>query len=127
MLKEGLPLGDARDVGFSLGSPVNCAEREAQVEMTVSTVQEGHQAIAGTIMEKRTKARGPGHPIGMMKTIQTPAAAYNIEEWMQGLEEDASKVEVRNGDVSYYGTEWRNAYSECVGRSRRWHRRQSAH
>ena len=50
LLKEGLPLGDARDVGFCLGSPVNCAGREAQVEMMVSTVQEGHWAIADTIM-----------------------------------------------------------------------------
>ena len=30
-----------KDVGFCLGSPVNWAGREAQVEATVSTVQEG--------------------------------------------------------------------------------------
>ena len=44
-LKEGLPIGDARDVGFHLGGPVNWARREDQVEMTASTVQEGHWAI----------------------------------------------------------------------------------
>ena len=43
---------------------------------------------------------------------------------MQGLEEDVSKVETRNGEVSNHGTEWRNAHSQCVGRSRRWCRRQ---
>ena len=39
-----------------------------------------------------------------------PAAAYNIEEWMQGLEEDVSEVEVRNGEVTNHGTEWRNTH-----------------
>ena len=43
-------------------------------------------------MEKRTKARGPGCPQGTMKTNQTPVVAYDIEEWMHGLEEDASEV-----------------------------------
>ena len=45
---------------------------EAQVEMMVSTVQEGHQAIADAIIEKRIKARGPGCPQGTTKTNQTP-------------------------------------------------------
>ena len=71
-LKEGLPLGDTRDVGFCLGGPVNWAGREAQEEMTVSTVQEGCQAITDAIMEKRTKARGPGCPWGTTKTNWTP-------------------------------------------------------
>ena len=43
---------------------------------------------------------------------------------MKGLGEDASEVEVRKGDAGNYGTEQRNALSQCVGRSRRWHRRQ---
>ena len=30
--------------------------------MTVSTVQEAHQAIVDAIVEKRIKAMGPGHP-----------------------------------------------------------------
>ena len=38
LLKDWLPLGDTRDVGFHLGSPINWARREAQVEMMVSTV-----------------------------------------------------------------------------------------
>ena len=110
LLKEGLSLGDARDVGFCLASPVNWARREAEVEMMVRTVREGHWAIADTVMEKKTKARGPGQPQGITKTNQIPSAAYNIEEWMQGLEEDVSKVEVRKGDVSNCGTEWRNTF-----------------
>ena len=60
LLKEGLPLGNARDVGFSLTGPINWAGREAQVETMVSTVQEGHQATADAVVEKRIKARGPG-------------------------------------------------------------------
>ena len=59
-----------------------------------------------------------------MKTNKTAAAAYNIEEWMQGLEEDASKAEMRNGKVSNHGIEWRNAHSQHLDRSRRCHRRQ---
>ena len=55
-----------------------------QVEIIVSAVQEGHGAIADTVVEKRTKARGPGCPRGMTKTNWTPTMAYNIEEWMQG-------------------------------------------
>ena len=57
-LKEGLLLGNARDAGFHLAGPVNWAGIETQVEMMVSTVQEGHWAIADAVMEKRTKARG---------------------------------------------------------------------
>ena len=75
-------------------------------------------------MEKRTKTRGPGHPWGATKTNWTTAVAYNIEKWMQGLEKDASGVEVRNGNVSNHGIEWRNTHSQYVGRGRRWHRRQ---
>ena len=104
-LKEGLPLSNAREVGFSLASPVNWAGREAQVELMVSTVQEGCRAITDAFVEKRTKASGPGHSQGTMKTNQTPTAAYNIEEWMQGLEEDASEVEARNGDAGDQRTE----------------------
>ena len=70
-----------------------------QVEVTVNTVQESHQAFVDAVVKKRTKARGPGCPHKMMKTTWAPAAAYNIEEWVWGLEEDAPKVEVRNGDV----------------------------
>ena len=71
----------------------------AQVEVTINTIQEGCQAIADAVVEKRTKARGLGHPCGMKKAIWAPATAYNIEEWMWGLEEDAPKVEASNGDV----------------------------
>ena len=42
-----------------------------------------------------------------MMTNQTSAAVYNIEEWMQGLEEDASEVEVGKGDANNCRTEQR--------------------
>ena len=111
LLKEGFPLGDARDVRFHLGSPVHWAGGEAQVEMMVSTVQEVHWTIADAIIEKGTKARESGHPQGRVKTNWTPGAAYNIKEWMWGLDKDASEVEGRHGKVSNHGTEWRNAHS----------------
>ena len=37
-------------------------EERDQVETMVNTVEEGHQAIEDTIVGKRTKARGLGHP-----------------------------------------------------------------
>ena len=55
LLKEGLPLGDARDVGFHVPGPVNWAGREAQVEMTVSMkhcTARSCQAIADAVSGK---------------------------------------------------------------------------
>ena len=34
----------------------------------------------------------------MKKVRRAPITAYDIEEWMQGVEADAPKVEARNGD-----------------------------
>ena len=58
----GLPRGKARDVAFSVAGPVIWAGRLAWVKMTVNAVQEGHQAIAGAVVEKRAKTQGPGQP-----------------------------------------------------------------
>ena len=66
-------------------------------------------------MEKRTKAWGPGCPQGMMKVTQAPTAAYNIEEWMEGLEEETSDGEVRNGDVGNHGLEQKSAHFQHAG------------
>ena len=77
-------------------------------------------------MEKRITARGPGHHKGTTKTNQTPTTAYNINEWMQGLEQDASEAELRNNKMSYHGTELKNAQPQHLSRSRRWCRRQGA-
>ena len=98
------------------------AGREAQVKMTVNMVQEGPQAIADTIVEKRMKAQGPGHPWGKTKTNQTPAVACNIEEWMQGIEKDDSMVEVRNGREENHRAKIKNAWSWNIRRGRRPHR-----
>ena len=64
-------------------------------------------------MEKRTKARGPGHHQGMTKATWAPATTYNIEEWMQGLEEEAPYGEVRNGDTCNHGLEQITAHSQA--------------
>ena len=60
--KEGLPLWNTRDVGFSLMDPIKWASRAAQVNTTMKTVQDGCWAITKTVVEKKTKARGPGCP-----------------------------------------------------------------
>ena len=76
------------------------------------------------VVEKITKARGPGHPHRMMKVMRAPTAAYNIEDWMWGLEEDTPKVEVRNGDAINCIPEQRNAHSQHAGQGSRQCRRQ---
>ena len=79
-LKEGLPLGNARNVRFSLTGPINWSGGTVQVKVTVNTAQEGCHAIADAFVEKRAKARGPGHLHGMKKVTRAPTTAYNIEE-----------------------------------------------
>ena len=61
-LKEGLPHGRARGVAFYVAGPVIWAGRQAQVRITINTVQVGHQAIADAVVEKGMKARRSGHP-----------------------------------------------------------------
>ena len=99
--KEGLPFGSARDIRFTLTGPVNWAGRLAQVEATVNIVQKGHWAIVDTVMEKRMKARGPGHPQGSGRAIQSLAGACKVDDWMQGLDEGASDGEVRRTNNSH--------------------------
>ena len=104
--------------------PVNWASRTVHVGVTVNTVQERNQAMADAVVEKRTKARGPGHPIGTTKVMRTPSMAYVIEEWIWGVEEDAPKLEAINGNAIDYRPEWRNTHSQCAGQGSRQHRRQ---
>ena len=47
--------------------------------------------------------------------MRTHAVAYNIEQWMWDMEEDASKVEARNGSVINHMPDWRNAHSQHAG------------
>ena len=70
--------------------------REVQGKTTVNIVQDGCHATADAVVEKRMKNLGPEHPRGKKKTNQTTAVACNIEEWMQGIEENDYKVELRN-------------------------------
>ena len=37
--------------------------------------------------------------LDVMEATLAPATAYNFEEWMQSLEDDAPEVEARNGDM----------------------------
>ena len=71
-LREELPLGNVRDVGFCLGVPINWAGREAQVEMMMISVQEGCWAIADAIMVKRTKARDQDAPAELQRQTRHP-------------------------------------------------------
>ena len=86
---EGLPYHKARDVEFGLGGLLNWAGRSAQMEALRKTVQKGCHAILKVVVEKKTKARGPGQPCGKTRHPKTPAPAYNTEEWMRGLTGDS--------------------------------------
>ena len=57
------------------------------MKASMKTMWEGHHAIIEAVVEKKTKARGSGQPQGKTKLSKTPAVAYDIKEWMQGLEE----------------------------------------
>ena len=72
----------AKDVEFSLGDPFNWARKPAQIEVSMKTVQEGHQATVDAVVEKKTKAWVSGCPGGKTKPTRTSATAYNIKEWM---------------------------------------------
>ena len=108
-------MGNARDVRFSLTGPVNWADRTVQVEVTVNAIWEGQQAIGDAVVEKRTKAKGPGCTHGMTEEMRVPTTAYDIEEWKRGLEKGASKEDVRNGDMINHGPEQRNTHSQHAG------------
>ena len=64
------------------------------MKVTANMVQEGHQAIAVAVMDKKMKARGPGHPQGLWRAIRPSAGTYNVDDWMRGLDEGASNGEV---------------------------------
>ena len=68
-------------------------------------MQEGHHAIPDAVVEKKTKARGPGWPQGKTRHPKTPAAAYDVEELMQGLGGD-SNGEPKQNDNTNHGPEW---------------------
>ena len=110
--KEGLSLGGTRDIGFSLMGPTSWAGKAAQVEMTVSTVQEDCHVIVEAVIEKRSKARSPGHPHIMMKVTKAPVTAYYIKEWIQGMEEDATGKGTRKGNVAKHRSKWMSTHSQ---------------
>ena len=115
--KEGLSYTSAGHVWFSLTGPVTWAGRTVQVEATANMVQEGLQAIADAVMEKKMMVRRVGHPQGLGKTIQSLAGACNVDDWMQGLDEGVSDWEVRRtGD----------SCTQCIVAHDRWCQQQRA-
>ena len=103
--------------------PVNWAGRTAQVEVTVNTVQEGHTVIADTIIEKKMKARGPGHPQGSKGATWPSAATCNVDDWMLGLDEGTSDKNMgRTGDVWGHQYEEGGTHTQHVGGGGRQHR-----
>ena len=73
---------------------INWARRTAQVEVTANMVQEGCQAIADAVMEKKTKTRSLRcQEVG--RAIRPSAGTCNVDDWMRGLDKGASDGEVR--------------------------------
>ena len=99
-MNEGLPYCKARDIKFGLGGPFNWAERSVQIEASRKTVQEGHHAILEAVVEKKMKARWLGQPHGKTWHPKTPAAVYDIEEWMKGLMGDSDGEPKQNDNIN---------------------------
>ena len=53
-----------------------------QVEGTANTMQEGLQAIADAVMEKKMEARGLGCTGGLGKAIWSSAGTCNVDDSM---------------------------------------------
>ena len=79
---EGLPYCRARNIEFGLGGLFNQAGRSTQIEASRKAMQEGCCVILEAVVEKKIKARGPGQPWGKTRHPKTPAAAYDVKEWM---------------------------------------------
>ena len=121
--KKRLPLGSARDLGFSLRAPsMGWWDRSCWGNHKYCT--RNCQAIVDAVVEKRTKTRNPGYLHWMMKVMRTPATPYDIEEWMWDMKEDASKVEARKCDAINHRPDPRNTHSQYTGQGSRWHRMQ---
>ena len=86
---EGLLYWKVKDIELGLRGSLNWAGKPAQIEETINTMQEGHQAIAEAVVEKKTKARGAGCPWGMDESH--PGPHHSIQHW---------RVDVRLGRSS---------------------------
>ena len=69
------------------------------------------------VVEKKTKARGLGCPHRKTKPSKTPAVAYDIEEWMQGLKGASGGVPKRNNDKDCGADQW-SIHTQKGGQSR---------
>ena len=81
------------------------------MEASMKSVQDDHCAIIEAVVEKKTKARGPGHPQGKAKPSKTLATAYDVEERMLGLE-GASDREPRGNNYMNHGVEQQSIHSQ---------------
>ena len=108
---EGLPYHRARNDQFGLGGPFNWPGRPAQIEALRKTVQEGCHAIIEAVVEKKTKTRRPGQPWGKAKQPRTPIVAYDIKEWIWGLEW-VSDGEPKWNDKMNHGTGQQRIHSQ---------------
>ena len=59
-------------------------------------------------------------PTRIDKATQAPATAYNVEVWMQGLEEEAPNGDMRNGEVGYSRSEQRSVHCQDAGQGSTW-------
>ena len=103
---EGLPYCRARNIEFGLGGLFNWVGRPVQIEASRKTVQEGHHTITKAVVERKMKTRGPRQPQGKVRHPQTPAADYDIKEWIQGLEDVCDGELKWNGDMDCRADRW---------------------
>ena len=87
----------------------------------METIWEGHHVIFKAVVEKKMKTRGPGWPQGKTKPSNTPAVAYDVKEWMWGLEEASDGGPKQNDNINHKGyqqsthSQWESKVEEGIG------------
>ena len=64
---EGLKADEARDATFLLTGAGTWVGKPAYLTTNLMTVQEGRRAIVHAVLDNTVKARGPGHPNGLLE------------------------------------------------------------
>ena len=68
-LGEGLSLGEARDITFTLSGVIAWVGKQAQISAKPISLGEGRQLMAQAITEGHTEPRGPGYPCSISPTL----------------------------------------------------------
>ena len=99
-----LPYCKARNVEFGLGDPFNWAGRSVQIEALTlkKTIPECHHAILKAVVEKKTRARGPGWPWEKNKAPQDSSCGL----WCWGVDARLSRRLWWRAKMKWWNKPW---------------------